>query len=587
MRVLVTALLSLALMGCGGGGDGGDGGDVGDSGDGWASEIRGVDAPPPGENRGEDAPPTVEYSPVVFAVVTDIHLEGGIEDSIAQNVVGLLAAAAGKDPAPEFVAITGDLIDAFEEPVDTGPGSKIDALRQIIDGAPVPVEVALGNHDYYVTGEALMAVTPDPAARTKLFEDELDIPAWHYTTHGGMRFVYLNGMIGPKAAPSLGLNGSLGDEQLMWLDDVLDDGVRSILFLHQPPSSILEGEDAETSLAAVVAEHADSVLAIFVGHIHVWGRGEFEGVPVYLTSAGYGGHDMHHVRVDPEAGTVEILNADGIDYGETEKLPCDPARDPVLTDPAALEGIPLVLKLPDAQIEPMGLGTYLREVIAEIPLVVRLGASAGDEIAALVTVGKRSGDGADGAPAYIKPMKDGPCAATFLALDGPCFSTAPVTMEIEIGGMLGFPLPPGWALHAALVDLTLSGVLTDAGLVEQGLLETILDFEPGARDVEAILVQEYCKGSLAGCVPGEGEMPACPDPAGLDFFAEIPLECDVNILGFGLRFLFDIFESVPDLRVTLDANFTVWPAAVLEEPAAGAVSPELFAIAPEGTCPAD
>jgi len=570
MRTALCGVLVLALLGCGGGGDGSTGGE----------DIASRDF-------GPEGPPTVDYSPVVFAVISDIHIEGGFDNSIVQNVVGLLADAAARAPAPEFVAITGDLIDAFEEPVDTGLGSKIDALRQLIDGAPVPLEIAFGNHDYYVTGDALMAMTSDPEGRSQLFEDELGVPRWHVTTHGGMRFIYLNGMIGAKAAPSLGLNGSLGSEQLAWLDDLLDDQVRSILFLHQPPSSILEVEGTETSLAEVVGDHADVVLGIFVGHIHVWGRDTFEGVPVYLTSAGYGGHDLHHVRVDPAAGTVEILNAADIDYGETEHVPCDPARDPVLTDPAPLEGLPLVLQLPDAQIQPMGLGTYLREVISEIPLVVRLGASAGDELAALVTVGKRSGDGADGAPAYIKHLADGPCAATFLTLDGPCFSTAPVALEIEIGGLLGFPLPPGWQLRAGLTDLTLTGVLDDDGLVAQGVLATTLDFEPGARDVEAILVQEYCKGSLAGCVPGDGDMPACPDDPGPEFFGEIPLVCDVNILGFGLRFLFDIFESVPDLKVSLDANFTVWPAEILEEPTPGAIAPDLFSMAPEGTCPAD
>ncbi|MFH1531843.1 MAG: metallophosphoesterase [Pseudomonadota bacterium] len=569
MRCGLIGLLALVLLDCSGGEAVGPTGDVGPEG-------------PPTEDM---EPPPPDGRPVIFAVVTDIHIEGGIDDSIAQNVVGLLATAAARDPAPEFIAVTGDLIDAFEEPVDTGPGSKIDALRQIIDGAPVPLEIALGNHDCYVTGEALMAITPDPEARTQLFKDELGIDPWHFTEHGGMRFVYLNGMIGPKAAPSLGLNGSLGQDQLAWLDALLDDGVPSVLFVHQPPSSILD--EGGTDLATVVRDHAESVLAIFVGHIHVWGRDSFEGVPVYLTSAGYGGEDFHHVRVDPAAGTVEILNADGIDYGETEIVPCDPARDPVLMDPAALEGVPLVLQVPDAHIQPMGLGTYLREVISEIPLVVRLGATAGSEVAALITVGKRVGDAGEGAPAYIKPLVDGPCAATVLALDGPCFSTAPVDLEIEIGGLLGFPLPPGWRLRAALRELTLTGVLHDDGGVDQGVLETILDFEPGARDVEAILVTEYCKGSLAGCLPGEGDMPACPDAPGPEFFSEIPPACDVNILGFGLRFLFDIFESVPDLEVSLSANFTVWPAAVLEEPGPGGVSPALFTPAPEGTCPAD
>ena len=151
----------------------------------------------------------------------------------------------------------------------------------------------------------------------------------------------------------------------------------------------------------------------------------------------------------------------------------------------------------------------------------------------------------------------------------------------------GLPLPPGWRVRAALKDLVLSGVLTDAGLVEQGILESTLDFEPGARDVEAIIVQEYCNGKLDGCVPGEGDMPTCPDDPGQEFYAEIPVECDVSLLGFGLRFLFDVFESVPDLTVSLDANFQVWPAEVLDDPAAGGVAPDLFTLAPEGNCPAE
>lgn len=574
MHVLSLALLLVAPA-CGAGGDAGSSG----TDTATASDVT------RGPDRGVPELPTPDYRPVVFAVITDIHIEGGVEHGISQNVAGLLQDLAALEPAPELVAITGDLIDAFEEPVDMGSGSKLEALRQIFEGSPLPVEVALGNHDYYVTGETLIAITPDRAARERLWEDELGIPPWHATTHGGMRFVHLNSMAGPKAADSLGLNGSMGQEQLEWLDALLDDGVRSILFFHHPPASVLD--EGERDLAGVVQSHADAVLAIFVGHIHVWGRDEFEGVPVYLTSAGYGGHGHHHVRVDPAAGTVEILNADGVDYGETEVIPCDPAREPGLPEPVALEGIPQVLRIPDAHVSPMGLGTYLREVVSELPLVVRLGAAGGDEVAALVTVGTRVGDPADAAPAYVKPMADGPCAATFLALNGPCFSTAPVDLVIEIGDMLGFPLPPGWSLHAALTELTLSGVLAEDGTVGQGVLKTTLDFEPGARDVEAILVQEYCKGSLTGCAPGAEGMPPCPEEPGPEFFSEVPQECDVNLLGFGLRILFEIVESVPDLRVQLDANFTVWPAKVLGEPAAGGISPALFAPAPEGTCPVD
>ncbi len=588
MKILGATIVFAFLMGCadkGGGDTGPVGEDIAPLPEVVAKDTAAPDTVVP--DTVLDTPPPPDYGPVVFAVVTDIHIEGGIENSIAQNVVGLLAAAAGRDPAPEFIAVTGDLVDVLEEPVDTGEGSKIAALRQIFDGAPIPVEVALGNHDYYSTGSSIFEIAPDPEARTQLFEDELGIEPWTYTEHGGTRFVYLNSMYDPRVASSLGLNGAMGAAQLQWLDEVLSDGVAAVLFMHHPPGIVLE--DGEESLGTVISDHADTVLAIFVGHIHVWGRDVFEGVPVYLTEAGYDGDGVHHVRVDAAAGTVEILNEDEIDYGETEKVPCDPARDPILTDPAALEGTPLVLLLPDAHVQPMGLGTYLREVISQVPLVIRLGATDGTqtEITALVTAGARVGDAADGAPAYIKPVADGPCVATFLALDGPCFSTAPVSLEIDISKLLGVPLPPGWRLRATLVDLSLSGVLTDAGFVEQGVLEATLDFTLGGQDLEGIIVHEYCKGTLEGCVPGEGDMPVCPAEPGPELFAELPVECDVKLLGIGLRTIFGIFESVPDLAVALDANFHVWPADVLEEPAPGSIAPDLFAPAPEGTCPAD
>ncbi|MBM4370491.1 MAG: metallophosphoesterase [Deltaproteobacteria bacterium] len=561
--IILIGMVLLAAAGCGPGGD-----------------------PGGADNAVPDAPPRPDYRPVVFAVVSDIHLEGGMEDGISRNVAELLAAAGALDPAPELVAITGDLVDLLPEPVDTGPGSKVDALRQLFAAAPVPVEATLGNHDVYTSGDAIFAFTKDPAGRRALWAQELGVAPPSVTEHGGMRFLYLDSTAGPRAPESLGLNGSLGAAQLAWLDAQLSDGVASILFLHHPPGIVLE--DGEITLRTVVRDHADTVLAIFVGHIHVWDREEFEGVPVYLTEAGYDGDGIHHVRADPAAGTVEILNAGAIDYGETEVLPCDPDREPGLPDPAALEGTALVLRIPDTHVEPMGLGSYLREVVGEIPLVLRIGgpAPAGDGLEALITAGTWSGDGADGAPAYVKPVTEGSCEGLTLVLDGPCFSTTPVTLLIDIGKVIGIPLPPGWKLRAALKDLVLSGVLTDGAAVEQGVFDATLDFAPGALDLQAIIAREYCKGTLDGCVPGEGAMPACPQDPGPELFADIPVECDVHLLGIGLRMVFDIFESVPGLSVSLDANFSAWPAQIRADPAPGAVAPDLFAEAPMGTCPA-
>jgi hypothetical protein len=527
------------------------------------------------------------YEPVVFAVVSDLHLDGGFEDSISQNVAALFMDAAGRSPAPEFLAITGDLVDTLEEPLVTGDGSNVDALKKLLALLAIPIETVLGNHDYYTDGAFIFEMTGDPTGRTSFFQDEVGVEPWYFTEHGGMRFVYLNSMYGERVADSFGLNGSMGVEQLKWLDELLAEEIPTVLFLHHPPATVLE--DGEESLETVVREHADAVLAIFVGHIHVWGRSEFEGVPVYITEAGYDGVGLHHVRVDGEAGTVEILNEDELDYGETVEVPCVPEDEPQLTNLESLAGSLLVLQVPDAHISPMGLGSYLRNLVSDIPLVIKLGESApdGKSVAALVTTGSNKGDGADGAPAYIQPVLDGPCLATTLALDGACFVTSPVTLAIDLGKVLGFPLPMGWRVRAEFRDLVFSGVLTDAGAVEMGVLRTTLDFNLGAHDVEGIIIQEYCAGKLDNCEPGTAGRPVCPEEPGLDFFQEIPANCDVTIVGIGLRTLFSMFESVEGYAVELDANFETFAAHESATPEPGGLAAELFAPLPEGNCPTE
>jgi len=542
------------------------------------------------ETEGPDVAPEIaqrNYEPVVFAVVSDLHLDGGFDDSIAQKVAALFMDAAGRDPAPEFLAITGDLVDTLEEPLVAQEGSNVDALQQLLGLLDIPVESVLGNHDYYSDGAFIFEMTGDPTGRTEFFDNEVGIEPWYFTEHGGMRFVYLNSMHGERVADSLGLNGSMGSEQLQWLDELLAEGIPTVLFLHHPPGTVLE--DGDVTLETVVREHAEEVLAIFVGHIHVWGRAEFEGVPVYITEAGYDGVGLHLVRVDGGAGTVEILNEDEIDYGETVEVPCVADEEPQLTDAAGLAGELLVLQVPDAHVSPMGLGSYLRNLISDIPLVVKLGEAGPDglEMSALITTGTLKGDGADGAPAYIKPVVDGPCLITNLTLDGACFVTSPVTLAIDLGKVLGFPLPMGWLVRAEFKDLVLSGALTDAGSVELGVLRTTLDFNLGAQDVEGIIIQEYCAGKLDNCEPGSTGKPLCPEEPGLDFFGQIPSTCDVTIVGVGLRTLFSMFESVEGYEVELDANFTTFAAHESVTPEPGGLALGLFAPSPDGNCPAE
>jgi len=569
-------MVFLGCFGCSGGG-----GDAGASAD-AAVEAAEDAAADSGEVQLEPF-----YEPVVFAVVSDLHLDGGYYGSIAQNVAGLLADAAGRSPTSELIAVTGDIVDKIDEPAETGEGSIIEAARRLFEESAVPVESVLGNHDYYESGPLYFAPVADTAAREELFQSELGLEPWYYTVHGGARFVYLDSLWGQRSWESMGLNGSLGEDQLAWLEQLLWDGEPAVLFLHHPPSTVLE--EGDVTIETLIREYPETVLAVFVGHIHHFARSSIEGVPLLLTEAGYDGTGLHHVRLDPGTGAVEILNEAEIDYGEADEVPCDPERTPGLPDPAALAGATLVLRIPGAEVEPMGLGSYLTALMPELALVLRLGEAdaAGQEIPALLASGSFVGDAADGKPPYIAAAGEGACAATALTLDGPCLSTAPLSVVLDLVKTLSIPIPPGWRIRAELTDLTLEGALDPSPAVQQGVFHATVDMGLAVRDVEDIIVLGYCAGTLEGCQPGTTGMPACPEDPGPDFFTQIPPQCDVRIADLGLRIVFSILESVPDHQVKLAGNFETFPACEADTATPGCVAPDLFAPAPDGACPAE
>ena len=572
MRAGLFMALALLALGCSGGeGSGGDDG-------GGEETICGEDivrAPEVSRETEDDLPPPVEYAPVVFTVVSDIHIEGGIESTIPQNVIALFQEAAALDPAPEFMVVTGDLADRIPEPADTAPGSPLHALRTILREGPLPVEAVAGNHDYYTAVYPALTLVDDRAARDQLLEEVLGLQRWTATEHGGTRFIYLNTMQGDLWNISDGLNGSAGREQLEWLDGLLSDGRPAVVFMHHPPSTVLE--DDEITVESTLADHASNVLAVFAGHLHLWGYSDAAGVPIYLTDAGYDGDGIHHVRVDPEAGTVEILNAASIDYGEIQIHACDPAEETPLGDLSGFEGALLEVIITDAAATPEGFGTYLEEAVSMIPMVFFLGAPdpTGLAIPALLAAGRFAGDGAPGKPPYVAALEDSAPIPMSLALDDPCVSTSPVILTFDLAQALGLSLKPGWAIRVDLEKLTFEGRLDDAPGISGGLLHATVDLSPGVTDIKDIVISEYCADAIPGCVPGADGMPACPAAAGVDFFDEIPASCDVNVYGIGIRMVLAMLETVPDYTASLDANFITY--AAIEGPGApGEVDPAMF-----------
>lgn len=537
------------------------------------------DLTPADGTAGEtDSQPWPPFEPVVFSVLTDIHIDGDMTASTPQKVAALVTKAATATPAPEFITITGDLTETVYEPVDLGQGSRIETLKTILQSAALPIEGCLGNHDYYKSDELLYEFTEDRDARDELFRQQIGFEPWYYTIHGGVRFVYLNAMQGDRWNQSLGLNGSMGQQQLQWLDALLSDGKPALLFLHHPPSSVLESGDM--TLEQVVQDHAANVMAIFVGHVHVFARDQLAGVPLYVTEAGYKGNAFHHVRVDASTWSVEILNEADIDYGETEVYQCDPANEPAPPDSTALEGRILEIRIPDAHILPLGLGSYLRDMVASIPLALRLEGLSGNSLTAMLTTGTFQGDATEDMPAYIKQVSGSPCTPVQFDMNGSCLQSQPVNLRVDLARLLGLPLPASWKLRADFNQLTLAGVLSPEGDILNGSLTTSLDLGVALDDVKDIIIQQYCAEKLTMCKPGIKGMPTCPEEPTLEFFETIPETCDVEIVGVGLRMVFAILASVPDYTVSMDANFSTFAATTSDSAAPGSVSATLF-----DTCP--
>ena len=568
--------MTILVLGCGSGG-GDSGGDV----------SSGADTDPGVEVETEieaDSPPLVEYRPVVFSVVSDIHLEGGYDTPIAQNVVGLFEEAAAMSPSPEFMVVTGDLVNFISEPADTGTGSCLEALRRIFREGPLPTEVIAGNHEYYTAQSPALTLVDDRAGRDALLEEVLAMPRWFVTEHGGTRFIYINTMQGDLWDISNGLNGSAGREQLEWVDGLLSDGRPAILFMHHPPSMVLE--DDEISIDSTIADHSENILAVFAGHLHLWASSEYEGVPIYLTDAGWDGTGIHHVRVDPDAGTVEILNEALIDYGELEVYDCEPDEEEPLGDLSSFDGSLLELLITDAVAEPAGFGTYLEEAISMVPMIFSLRAPdpSGLAIPALLAAGRFEGNGAPGKPAYVAALEDGTCLPMSFAVDDPCVSTSPVTLTFDLGQVFNLPLQPGWQIQMDLDDLTFEGILNSKPGISEGLLHTTVDLSPGVMDIKEIVVGEYCADAIPGCQPGAEGMPPCGEAPTWEFFDEIPTHCDVAVSGIGIRMVLAMLETVPDYKAWVDANFMTYAATESDDGAPGHVDPAMFAPPPDGNC---
>ncbi len=191
---------------------------------------------------------------MLIAHLSDPHLTSG--PTAAGPALGLelaLRRAASLGPPPDCVVVTGDL-------ADHGAPVEYAALRQILDGFPLPVHLAIGNHD-----------------DRKAFLEEFG--GSRYLAGGSQSYYAIDYpeatllVLDSKADDTA--SGQLGSTQLGWLAKELArrPALPPLICLHHPPVPV--GIPVLDAIRLTDANALQDVLArcsppaqILAGHVH-------------------------------------------------------------------------------------------------------------------------------------------------------------------------------------------------------------------------------------------------------------------------------------------------------------------------------
>ena len=224
--------------------------------------------------------------PILIAQISDLHIKppGVLAYRQVDTATALTRCVAELNrfvPRPDFVAISGDL-------VDTPRAKEYDHLKTLLAPLEIPSAAVPGNHD---DRAPLRAAFPHQAYASA--DGALNIAR----AVGDLDLLLLDSSV-PDAA-----HGMLEPDTLRWLDDRLGDSTTrpALLFLHHPPFvtgiAHMDRQNLRNAadLAAIVQRHPRARL-VAAGHVHRATLTTFAGIAATICPA-----PNHAVALDLDA----------------------------------------------------------------------------------------------------------------------------------------------------------------------------------------------------------------------------------------------------------------------------------------------
>lgn len=245
-------------------------------------------------------------------VFTDLHIT--VDDMIigldphARFEQGFLHAL-DRHPDADRIVCTGDL-------TNRGDVGSYERLRDLIDQAPMPVDLLVGNHDERV---AFKSVFPNqPVDENGFLQSTVDIDGW--------RLIYLDTLNAPPYVYPEAYCGMLCDQRMAWLSARLEEAatVPTIVFLHHPPNDVgFPGMDAiKLKNGAAFYDLITAVgntRQVIAGHVHRTISGAHRGIPYAIFKSPchqqpmqLGCHDISASVDEPGAYGILVTTPDGV-----------------------------------------------------------------------------------------------------------------------------------------------------------------------------------------------------------------------------------------------------------------------------------